>query len=99
MNLCFSSSVLKRMLSTQGFRKRLNQSRRLDIIAKLQRTSPASKWALAQEFGVTYNVICKIWMEQEGIKQKTLLMSNAAHEIFFHTTAGKFDEIEDALYQ
>jgi hypothetical protein len=42
------------------------------------------------------NVIFKVLKEQEGIKQRTTLLSNASCETSFCTTVGP---IKDALYQ
>ena len=44
--------------------KRLNDSERLEIIAKLQKHNPPSKWAVAHEYNVSEGAIRKLWSQK-----------------------------------
>ena len=47
--------------------KRLNESQRCEIIAKLSRTSPPSKRAIAREYHVSDSSVRKIWVNRQAI--------------------------------
>jgi Tc5 transposase DNA-binding domain len=83
----------------KGTGKRLNESQRLQVIAKLQRNDAPSKRALAREYDVSEGAIRKIWNERQTIQQRTAMMSDTARKNSFRSTVGRFQPVEDALYE
>ncbi|CAK9238636.1 unnamed protein product [Sphagnum troendelagicum] len=78
--------------------KRLNESQRCEIIAKLSKTNAASKRAIAREYDVSEGAIRKVWDKQEQILERFALMSDEAKEKTFRSSVGRFTELEDMLY-
>jgi hypothetical protein len=78
--------------------KRLNESRRCEIIAKPSKTDAASKRAIAREYDVSEGAIRKVWDKQEQILEQSALMSDEAKEKTFRSSVGRFIELEDMLY-
>ena len=60
--------------------KRLNESQRCEIIAKLSKTDARSKRAIAREYDVSEGAIRKVWEKQEQILERFALMSDEAKE-------------------
>jgi hypothetical protein len=78
--------------------KRLNESQRCEIIAKLSKTDAASKRAIAREYDVSEGAIRKVWDKREQILERSALMSDEAKEKTFRSSIGCFTELEDMLY-
>jgi len=78
--------------------KRLNESQRCEIIAKLSKTNAPSKRAIAREYDVSEGAIRKVWDKQEQILERSALMSDEAKEKTFRSSIGHFTELEDMLY-
>jgi hypothetical protein len=79
-------------------RKRLNESQRCEIIAKLNKTDAPSKRAIAREYNVNEGTIRKVWDKREQILERSALMSDEAKEKTFRSSVGHFTELEDMLY-
>jgi hypothetical protein len=56
--------------------KRLNESQRCEIIAKLSKTDAPSKRAIAREYDVSEGAIRKVWDKREKILKRSALMSD-----------------------
>jgi hypothetical protein len=78
--------------------KRLNESQRCEIIAKLSKTDATSKRAIAREYDVSEGAIRKVWDKREQILERFALMSDEAKEKTFGSSVGRFTELEDMLY-
>jgi hypothetical protein len=78
--------------------KRLNESQRCEIIAKLSKTNVASKRAIVREYDVSEGAIRKVWDKREQILERSALMSDEAKEKTFRSSVGRFTELEDMLY-
>jgi transposase len=78
--------------------KRLNESQRCEVIAKLSKTDAANKKAIAREYDVSEGAIRKVWDKREQILERFALMSNEAKEKTFRSSIGRFTELEDMLY-
>jgi hypothetical protein len=78
--------------------KRLNESQRCEIIAKLSKTNAASKRAIAREYDVSEGAIRKVWDKREQILERSALMSDEAKKKTFRSSIGRFTELEDMLY-
>jgi hypothetical protein len=78
--------------------KRLNESQRCEIIAKLSKTDAASERAIAREYDDSEGAIRKVWDKQEQILERSALMSDEAKEKTFRSSIGCFTELEDMLY-
>ena len=78
--------------------KRLNESQRCEIIAKLSKTDAHSKRAIAREYDVSEGAIRKVWDKREQILERSALMSDEAKEKTFRSSVGRFTELEDMLY-
>jgi hypothetical protein len=78
--------------------KRLNESQRCEIIAKLSKTNAPSKRAIAREYDVTEGAIRKVWDKREQILERFAIMSNEAKEKTFRSSVGRFTKLEDVLY-
>ena len=61
------------IMSSKG--KRLSESQRLEVIAKLSVPSAPSKRSLAREYGVSEGAIRKIMKNQDDIQNHSALMS------------------------
>jgi len=85
-------------MSKKPNRKRLNESQRCEVIAKLNKTDAASKRAIAHEYDVSEGAIRKVWDKWEQILERSALMSNEAKEKTFRSSVGCFTELEDMLY-
>jgi hypothetical protein len=90
----FDSAVM----SKKSDGKRLNESQRCEIIAKLNKTDVASKRAIAREYDVSEGAIRKVWDKREQILEQSALMSDEAKEKTFRSFVGRFTELEDMLY-
>jgi hypothetical protein len=86
------------VMSKKPNRKRLNESQRCEIIAKLSKTDAASKRAIARKYDVSEGAIRKVWDKREQILERYALMSNEAKEKTFRSSVGRFTELEDMLY-
>ncbi len=78
--------------------KRLNESQRCEIIAKLSKTDAPSKRAITREYDVSEGAIRKVWDKWEQILERSALMSDEAKEKTFWSSVGRFTELEDMLY-
>ena len=78
--------------------KRLNESQRCEIIAKLSKTDAHSKRAIAREYDVSEGAIRKVWDKREQILERYALMSDEGKEKTFWSFVGRFTELEDMLY-
>jgi len=78
--------------------KRLNESQRCEIIAKLSKTDAPSKRAIAREYDVTEGAIRKVWDKREQILERYALMSDEAKEKTFRSSVGRFTKLENMLY-
>ncbi len=85
-------------MSKKPNEKRLNESQRCEIIAKLSKTDAASKRAMAREYDVSERAIRKVWDKWEQILERYALMSNEAKEKTFQSSIGRFTELEDMIY-
>jgi hypothetical protein len=63
--------------------KRLNESQRCEIIAKLSKTNVPSKRAIAREYDVSEGAIRKVWDKREQILERSALMSDEAKDKIF----------------
>lgn len=78
--------------------KRLNESQRCEIIAKLSKTDAPSKRVIAREYDVSEGAIRKVWSKREKILERSALMSDEVKEKTFRSSVGRFTELEDMLY-
>ncbi len=78
--------------------KRLNESQRCEIIAKLSKTDAPSKRVIMHEYDVNEGAIRKVWDKREQILERSALMSDEAKEKTFRSSVGRFTELEDMLY-
>jgi hypothetical protein len=78
--------------------KRLNESQRCKIIAKLSKTDAPSKRAIAREYDVSEGAIRKVWDKQEQILERSALMSNEAKKKTFRSSVGRFTKFENMFY-
>ena len=78
--------------------KRLNESQRCEIIAKLSKTNAPSKRALAREYDINEGAIRKMWDKREEILERSSKMSLEAKEKTFRSSIGRFTHLEDLLY-
>ncbi|CAK8690147.1 unnamed protein product [Clavelina lepadiformis] len=78
--------------------KRLSESQRLEVIAKLCVLSAPSKRSLAKEYGVSEAAIRKILKNREVIRKRSALMSEETKTKTFRASVGRFSELEDILY-
>ena len=78
--------------------KRLSESQRLEVIAKLSVPSAPIKRSLAREYGVSEGAIRKIMKNQEGIQKRSALMSEEGKRKTLRVSIGQFYELEDILY-
>ena len=85
-------------MSSKERSKRLNESQRLDIIAKLSKPNPPSKRSVARVYEVSEGAIRKIWENREAIQQRCALMSQESKTQTFRASVPRFSEIEDKLY-
>ena len=85
-------------MSRKGQGKRLSESQRSDIIAKLSRSNPPSKRSVAREFDVTEGAIRKIWENREEIQNRCASMSEDFKAQTFRVCVGRFSELENLLY-
>jgi len=85
-------------MSKEPNEKRLNESQRCEIIAKLSKTDAPSKRAIAREYDITKGAIRKVWDKQEQILERSTIMSDEAKEKIFRSFVGCFTELEDMLY-
>jgi transposase-like protein len=85
-------------MSKKPNRKRLNESQRCEIIAKLSKTDAPSNRAIAREYDVSEGAIRKVWDKREQILERSALMSDEAKEKTFRSYVGRFTELEDMLY-
>ncbi len=96
------SSICKQLdsavMSKKPNGKRLNESQRCEIIAKLSKTDAPSKRAIAGEYDVTKRVIRKVWDKREQILEQSALMSDEAKDKTFWSSIGRFTKLEDMLY-
>ena len=83
-------------MSSKG--KRLSESERLEVIAKLSVPSAPSKRSLAREYGVSEGAIRKIMKNKEGIQKRSSLMSDEGKRNTLRASIGRFSELEDVLY-
>ncbi len=74
--------------------KRLNESQRCEIIAKLSKTDAASKRAIVCEYDVSEGTIRKVWDKREQILEWSALAKGKT----FRSSIGHFTELEDMLY-
>jgi hypothetical protein len=70
-------------MSKKPNKKRLNESQKCEIIAKLSKTDAPSKKAIACEYDVNEGVIRKVWDKQEQILERSALMSYEAKKKTF----------------
>jgi hypothetical protein len=87
------------MSLSKGTGKRLNKLQILEVISKLQRVDLPSKRSNARKYKVSEGAIQKFWIERESIQQRSALMSDAACKTSFRSTVGRFQPIEDDLYE
>ena len=83
-------------MSSKG--KRLSESQRLEVIAKLSVPSAPSKRSLVREYGVSEGAIRKVMKNQEGIQKCSALMSKEGKRKTLRASNGRFSELEDILY-
>jgi hypothetical protein len=70
-------------MSKKPNEKRLNESQRCEIIAKLSKTDATSKRAIACEYDVSEGAIRKVWDKREQILERSALMSDEVKEKTF----------------
>ena len=75
-------------MSSKG--KRLSESERLEVIAKLSVPSAPSKRSLAREYGVSEGAIRKIMKNKEGIQKRSSLMSEEGKRNTLRASIGRF---------
>jgi len=85
-------------MSKKSNRKRLNESQRCKIIAKLSKTDAPDKRAIAREYDVSEGAIKKVWDKQDQILERFALMSDEVKEKTIRSSIGHFTELEDMLY-
>jgi hypothetical protein len=85
-------------MSKKPNEKRLNESQRCKIIAKLSKTDAPIKRAIAREYNVNEGAIRKVWDKREQILERFALMFDEAKKETFRSSVGRFTELEDMLY-
>ena len=78
--------------------KCLNESQRCEIIAKLSKTSPPSKRAIAREYNVTDTSVGKIWLNCEAIQERSALFTEEDKKKTYRASIGRHKELEDTLF-
>ena len=78
--------------------KRLNESQRCEIIAKLSKTSPPSKRAIAREYHVTDTSVQKVWLNRAAIQERSALFTEEDKKKTYRASIGRYKELEDALF-
>ena len=78
--------------------KRLNDSERLEIIAKLQKHNPPSKRAVAHEYNVSEGAIRKLWSQKESILKCMEHIPESTRISTFCLTQARFPELEDQIF-
>ena len=78
--------------------KRLNESKRYEVIYKLNQLNPPSKRSIARQYGVSEATIRKVWSKREDIRKRSALMSEEAKKKTFRASVGRFTEVKDKLY-
>jgi len=86
------------MLSSKGKGKHLNESKRNEIIAKLSKPNPSTKWLLACEYGISKGAKQKTWDNKDASQQCSVLMSEEARTKIFCASVGLSSEVEDKLF-
>ena len=77
--------------------KRLNESKRLEVISELNQPNPPGKRSIARHYGVSETTNKKVCSKREYIRKRSALMSNEAKKKTFRASVGRFTEIEDKL--
>ena len=85
-------------MSKKPNKKRLNESQRCEIIAKLSKTDAHSKKTIAREYDVSEGAIIKVREKREQILERPALMPDEDKEKIFRSSIGRFTELEDMLY-
>ncbi len=98
MRILESSSLDSAAMSKKPNGKRLNESQRCEIIAKLSKTDAHSKKTIAREYDVSEGAIIKVREKREQILERSTLMYDETKEKTFRSTVGRFTELEDMLY-
>ena len=78
--------------------KRLNESQRCEIIAKLSKTDAHNKRAIVRKYDVSEGAIRKVWDKREQILERSALMFDESKEKTLRSSVGRFTEVEDMLY-
>jgi hypothetical protein len=65
-------------MSKKPNEKRLNESQRCKIIAKLSKTDAPSKRAIVRKYDVSEGAIKKVWDKLEQILERSALLSHEA---------------------
>ena len=78
--------------------KRLSDSQRLEIIAKLQKPNPPSKRAIARAYCVSESAIRKLWGHKDSIFKCTQLVPESTRVSTFRVSQACFPELEDRLF-
>ena len=85
------------MTSTQGT-ECFSNSQWLEIIAKLQKPNPPSKWAIACEYCVSNSAITKLWGQKNSTFKYTELVPESTRISTLHLSRAYFPELEDQLF-
>jgi hypothetical protein len=85
-------------MSKKPNEKRLNESQRCEIIAKLSKTDAPNKRAITHKYDVSEGAIKKVWDKREQILERSALMFDEAKKKTFQSSVGHFTELEDMLY-
>ena len=75
--------------------KRLNESKRLEVISELNQPNLCSKQSTTRQYRVSEN---KVWLKLEDICKCSVLMSEEAKKKTFRASVGRFTEVKDKLY-
>ena len=78
-----------------GSNKRLSDSQRLEIIAKLQKPNPPSKRAIVCAYCVSESAIRKLWGHKDSIFKCTQLVPESIRISTFCVSQACFPELED----
>ena len=72
--------------------KRLNESKRLEVISKLNQPNPPSKRSIARRYEMSEAIIRKVWSKREDIRKRSAPMSEEAKRKTFRAYCNMFEK-------
>jgi hypothetical protein len=85
------------MESKKGCGKRLSDSKRVDIVRKLQRPHAPSKRAIARDYDISEGAIRKLWNQRDAIISSTEDRQENTRASAFRMRQTRFPELLRAI--